>query len=78
MPPQVLWGRPLPGVTGHNAPVRGLYLCGAGTHPGGGVMAASGHNAAQRILKDRKSLRRRFRERIADSLPAMLDQETDP
>ena len=39
-------------------PVDGLYLCGAGTHPGGGVMAASGHNAAQRILKDRRRARR--------------------
>ena len=40
----------------------GLYLCGAGTHPGGGVMAASGHNAAQRILKDRRggAIRRRL------------------
>jgi phytoene dehydrogenase-like protein len=39
-------------------PVDGLYLCGAGTHPGGGVMAACGHNAAQRILKDRRRQRR--------------------
>ena len=39
----------------------GLYLCGAGTHPGGGVIAAAGHNAAQRVLKDRR--KRRFTER---------------
>lgn len=38
-------------------PVGGLYLCGAGTHPGGGVTAASGHNAAQRIIKDRRKSR---------------------
>jgi phytoene dehydrogenase-like protein len=37
--------------------VHGLYLCGAGTHPGGVVTAASGHNAAMRVLRDR---RRRF------------------
>ncbi len=39
----------------------GLYLCGAGTHPGGGVMAASGHNAAKRILKDGRLNRLRRR-----------------
>ena len=44
-------------------PVDGLYLCGAGTHPGGGVMAACGHNAAHRVLKDRRSLRRRISAR---------------
>ena len=46
--------------------MQGLYLCGAGTHPGGGVMAASGHNAAQTILRDRKrasGLRGRLRRR---------------
>jgi hypothetical protein len=41
--------------------VRGLYLCGAGTHPGGGVMGAPGHNAAQRILRDQRNARRRHR-----------------
>jgi len=35
--------------------VRGLYLCGAGTHPGGGVTGAPGWNAAQQILKDWKA-----------------------
>ena len=35
----------------------GLYLCGAGTHPGGGVIAASGHNAAQRALRDLRAER---------------------
>ncbi len=46
--------RPTPGLAQYGTPLEGLYLCGAGTHPGGGVMAASGHNAAQRILKDRR------------------------
>ena len=43
--------RPSPMLAQYATPLHGLYLCGAGTHPGGGVMAASGHNAAQRILK---------------------------
>jgi phytoene dehydrogenase-like protein len=46
--------RPSPRLARYATPVRGLYLCGAGTHPGGGVMAACGHNAAMRILRDRR------------------------
>jgi phytoene dehydrogenase-like protein len=53
---QMAFMRPAPGLAQYATPLRGLYLCGAGTHPGGGVMAASGHNAAQRILKDRRGL----------------------
>jgi phytoene dehydrogenase-like protein len=49
---QMAFMRPSPYMAGYATPVHGLYLCGAGTHPGGGVMAASGHNAAKRILKD--------------------------
>jgi phytoene dehydrogenase-like protein len=49
---QMAFMRPSPYMSGYATPVHGLYLCGAGTHPGGGVMAASGHNAAKRILKD--------------------------
>lgn len=44
--------RPLPGLAGYATPVPGLYLCGAGTHPGGGVMGACGRNAAGVILRD--------------------------
>ena len=44
--------RPVPGWARYRTPVRHLYLCGAGTHPGGGVMGAPGHNAAREILKD--------------------------
>ncbi|HEX5451086.1 MAG TPA: NAD(P)/FAD-dependent oxidoreductase [Candidatus Limnocylindrales bacterium] len=60
---QMAFMRPTPGLAQYATPLRGLYLCGAGTHPGGGVMAASGHTAAQRILKDRQggALRRRLR-----------------
>lgn len=45
--------RPLAGWASYRTPVRGLYLCGSGAHPGGGVMGAPGHNAAREILKDR-------------------------
>jgi phytoene dehydrogenase-like protein len=51
---QMAFMRPTPGLAKYATPLEGLYICGAGTHPGGGVMAASGHNAAQRILKDRR------------------------
>jgi phytoene dehydrogenase-like protein len=44
--------RPLPGYANYRTPIRGLYLCGAATHPGGGVMGACGYNAAREILKD--------------------------
>jgi phytoene dehydrogenase-like protein len=57
---QMAFMRPAPQLAQYATPVDGLYLCGAGTHPGGGVMAASGHNAAHRILRDRRSLRRRL------------------
>jgi phytoene dehydrogenase-like protein len=43
--------RPLAGWARYRTPVKGLYLCGSGTHPGGGVMGAPGHNAAREILK---------------------------
>ena len=43
--------RPVPGAAQHGTPMPGLYLCGAGCHPGGGVMGTPGRNAAQRALK---------------------------
>jgi phytoene dehydrogenase-like protein len=45
--------RPVPGYADYRTPVKGLYMCGAATHPGGGVMGACGYNAAREILKDR-------------------------
>ena len=52
--PDQLWGmRPHPEAAQYSTPVEGLYLCGSGAHPGGGVTGAPGHNAAQRILRDR-------------------------
>jgi phytoene dehydrogenase-like protein len=62
---QMAFMRPCPALSRYATPVDGLYLCGAGTHPGGGVIAASGHNAAQRVLRDEKRgrLRARLRRR---------------
>ncbi len=51
--PQLFFMRPLPGYADYRTPIRGLYLCGAATHPGGGVMGACGYNAAREILRDR-------------------------
>ena len=45
--------RPLPGWARHRTPIDGLYLCGAGAHPGGGVMGACGRNAARVVLAER-------------------------
>ncbi len=55
---QLFFLRPVPGWAKYRTPVRGLYLCGSGTHPGGGVMGAPGHNAAREILKDWPRLRK--------------------
>lgn len=48
---QVMMMRPFPGATQYGTAVDGLYLCGAGSHPGGGVMGLAGRNAAQEIIK---------------------------
>ncbi len=57
---QLFATRPVWGHAAYRMPLRGLYLCGSGGHPGGGVTGAPGHNAAREILKDmkRKGLRR--------------------
>jgi phytoene dehydrogenase-like protein len=51
-PDQLFFMRPVPAYARYATPVRALYLCGAGTHPGGGVTGAPGYNAAHRILGD--------------------------
>ena len=53
---QLFMMRPVAGYARYGSPIRGLYLCASGTHPGGGVMGAPGHNAAQGILKGWKRL----------------------
>jgi phytoene dehydrogenase-like protein len=52
--------RPVPGHGDYRTPVRGLYLCGAGTHPGGGVTGANGRNCAREVMRDA-----RRRDRVA-------------
>jgi phytoene dehydrogenase-like protein len=49
--------RPLLGWAQYRTPIKGLYLCGAGTHPGGGITGAPGANASREIIKDLKSRR---------------------
>ncbi len=53
--------RPAAGLGGYRTRIAGLYLCGAGTHPGGGVTGANGRNCAIRVLADRRSRRGRRR-----------------
>jgi phytoene dehydrogenase-like protein len=53
VPGQLFAFRPVPGHAGYRMPVRGLFLCGAAAHPGGGVMGAPGRNAAREILRSR-------------------------
>src|SRR5215510_10289969 len=49
---QLFWARPMLGHADYRSPVAGLYHCGSGAHPGGGVTGAPGHNAARAILAD--------------------------
>ncbi|MGC8519157.1 MAG: phytoene desaturase family protein [Steroidobacteraceae bacterium] len=49
---QMFCARPMLGYGNYRGPLRGLYMCGSGTHPGGGVTGAPGHNAAQEIMSD--------------------------
>ena len=55
---QLFWARPMLGYADYRGPLEGLYHCGSGAHPGGGVTGAPGHNAARAMLADR---RRRWR-----------------
>jgi len=51
---QLFFMRPVAGWSQYRTPIEGLYLCGAGAHPGGGVTGAPGHNAAHQALRDWK------------------------
>jgi len=51
---QLFFLRPAPGWAQYRSPIKNLYMCGSATHPGGGIMGASGRNAAMEILKDLK------------------------
>ncbi|MEK7326961.1 MAG: FAD-dependent oxidoreductase, partial [Chloroflexota bacterium] len=50
---QLFFMRPVPGWSQYRTPLGGLYLCGSGTHPGGGLPGAAGRNAAKEILRSR-------------------------
>jgi phytoene dehydrogenase-like protein len=52
---QLFFMRPVPGFARYRSPVEGLYMCGAGTHPGGGVTGVPGYNAAREIVKDARA-----------------------
>ena len=58
---QLFTMRPMLGWAQYRTPIAGLYLCGAGTHPGGGLTGGSGQNAAREILKDLKAVTRPMR-----------------
>jgi phytoene dehydrogenase-like protein len=51
---QLFSARPVLGNGAYRAPLKNLYMCGSGTHPGGGVTGAPGHNAARQIIRDRR------------------------
>ncbi|MIL09459.1 NAD(P)/FAD-dependent oxidoreductase, partial [Salmonella enterica subsp. enterica] len=53
---QLFSARPMLGYADYRSPVQGLYLCGSGTHPGGGVTGAPGHNAARSVIADRRRI----------------------
>jgi phytoene dehydrogenase-like protein len=48
---QLLMVRPVPGAAQYSTPMPGLFLCGAGCHPGGGVMGLAGRNAARQVMR---------------------------
>jgi phytoene dehydrogenase-like protein len=48
---QQLFLRPVPGWSQYRTPIAGLYLCGSGAHPGGGITGAPGYNCARAILE---------------------------
>jgi phytoene dehydrogenase-like protein len=56
-PDQLLFLRPVRGYADYRTPIAGLFLCGAGTHPGGGVTGANGRNAAREVVRDARRTR---------------------
>lgn len=56
-PDQLFSFRPMPGWSGYRTPIRGLYLCGSSSHPGGGVTGAPGRNAAMVVLDEFAALK---------------------
>src|SRR5881392_3662921 len=66
---QLFFMRPVAGWAQYRSPIAGLYLCGAGAHPGGGVTGAPGHNAAFQVLRD-------LRRSRSLSMPKTTHKET--
>jgi phytoene dehydrogenase-like protein len=60
---QLFFNRPVAEWSQYRTPIAGLYLCGAGAHPGGGVTGAPGHNCAHQVLRDLK--KGKFKEAVA-------------
>jgi phytoene dehydrogenase-like protein len=75
-PDQMFSFRPIPFYGDHRTPIEGMYLCGAGTHPGGGVMGVTGRNASTVILKDRQ--RMKVGARVADLAGRIRGMGTTP
>ncbi|HKD91989.1 MAG TPA: NAD(P)/FAD-dependent oxidoreductase, partial [Terriglobales bacterium] len=68
---QLFWARPAPGWAQYRTPLKGLYMCGSATHPGGGIMGAPGRLAAQHIISDMSwSAKRAFAERAVAEVRA--------
>ena len=63
---QLFSARPVLGCGDYRTPIKGLYLCGAGTHPGGGVMGIPGRNAASVVQRDAR------RARVTDRARGLL------
>jgi phytoene dehydrogenase-like protein len=74
---QLFSARPLPSLSSYATPIAGYYLCGAGTHPGGGVMGASGHNAAKAILGGTAADGRTTAHRRRRSSKGLIDRVMD-
>lgn len=77
---QLFDARPLASISSYRTPIAGYYLCGAGMHPGGGVMGAAGHNAAQAVLADAGGGATPQRSGSRRKQPAIIDRimETEP
>jgi phytoene dehydrogenase-like protein len=62
-PDQMFSLRPFPGYADYRTPIADLYLCGSGSHPGGGVMAVPGLNCASVVLQEARRAERKERRR---------------
>ena len=68
---QLFSARPMIGAADYRMPLKGLYLCGSGAHPGGGVTGAPGHNAAREIVRDFRRRLHRARQARRPSIRAL-------